>query len=148
MRRATHCASSASPGCTEITSTDTGRGSSNVRPATRVAASIPARPFRTVSTALRISARLRKFSTSSTRCRPLRCTSSRYCCEPLRLGVAEAEDRLVDVADGIEAVRRANQFEQFGLLPVGVLELVHQDLVELAPAGARACPRAPPAAAR
>ena len=52
--------------------------------------------------------------------------------EPLRLGMAEAEDRLVDVAHRVEPVRRADQFEQPRLLPVGVLELVHQDLVELA----------------
>ena len=51
--------------------------------------------------------------------------------------MAEAEDGLVDVAHGVEAVRRADEFEQPGLLAVGVLELVHQDMVELpAQAGA------------
>jgi hypothetical protein len=45
--------------------------------------------------------------------------------------VAETVDRLVDVADRVEAVRRAQQFQQPGLLAVGVLELVHQHPVEL-----------------
>ena len=48
------------------------------------------------------------------------------------LGVAEAEDGLVDVADGVEAVGRAYQIDHARLLGVGVLKLVHQDVIELA----------------
>ena len=86
----------------------------------------------TVSTARRMSARLRKLSTSWTRWRPRACDVVAVGGEARGFGVAEAEDGLIDVADGVEAVGRADEFDESGLLAVGVLKLVHQDVVELA----------------
>ena len=68
---------------------------------------------------------------SSTTRRRARATASRYSAKHLRLGVAEAENGLVDVAHGVEIAGPPQQSEQLGLLAVGVLKLVHQDVVEL-----------------
>ena len=58
--------------------------------------------------------------------------------EALRLGVAKAENGLVDIADRVEAIGRADERQELRLLSVGVLKLIHQDVVELrAQAGAR-----------
>ncbi len=46
------------------------------------------------------------------------------------VGMAEAVDGLVDVTDGEEAVGAAQEVDQAPLEGVGVLQLVHQDLVE------------------
>ena len=51
--------------------------------------------------------------------------------EHTRLGVAEAVDRLIDIANRVEAAGRTQQRQQACLTSVGVLKLVHQDVVEL-----------------
>ncbi len=66
---------------------------------------MPGAPSVIVSTARRISGRLRKLSASRTSRSAARCHLVAVPLEAVRLGVAEAEDRLVDVAHGIEAVR-------------------------------------------
>ena len=51
--------------------------------------------------------------------------------EHARLRVPKAIDRLIDIADGVEPVGRSQQLQQPCLTAVGVLELVHEHLVEL-----------------
>src|SRR5262249_5111191 len=46
-------------------------------------------------------------------------------------GMAKTEDRLIDVAHGIEAIGRTDQRQKARLLPVGVLKFVHQHMVKL-----------------
>ncbi len=52
--------------------------------------------------------------------------------EDVRIGMAKAENRLVDVSHGEEPIRRADQVHELPLQGVGVLQLVHQDLIETA----------------
>ena len=51
--------------------------------------------------------------------------------ETARLRVAEAVDGLIDVAHRIEPIGRTHQIDEFCLLRIRVLELIHQHMVEL-----------------
>ena len=139
-RTALRCAAaaSASSASTPMTSTATRARLRNARPATRLRGSMPSRAGGDGFDGAE------NFRRGCGNCPPVRpdgrrCSRPRlrYSAKPLRLGVAEAEDGLIDVAHGIEAVGRPHQPQQLRLLPVGVLKLVHQDVVELrAQAGA------------
>ena len=133
MRRATHCASSVSPGATyDHLHADRPLVVERRGPATRLRGTIPGA---SVEHGLDGAQNLRRgcgsCRSSSTRRPPRALDFVAVLREALRLGVAESEDRLVDVADGVEAAGAAGSAEEPRLLAVGVLKLVHQDVVEL-----------------
>ena len=51
--------------------------------------------------------------------------------EQLRRGMAESKDRLIDISYREESVGAAQQIHQSPLQGIGVLQLVHQDVVEV-----------------
>ena len=110
MRRATHCASTDSGPATPITSTETGRGVVELAPGHQAALFDPGSACddgldraQNLGAAAEVVHQFHQPAAARLE------TSSRYSRKPARLGVAEAEDRLVDVADCVESAGRAHQ---------------------------------------
>ena len=49
-----------------------------------------------------------------------------------RVGVPESVDRLIDIAHRLKTVGGSQQIQQLRLLSIGILKLIHQDVIELA----------------